>query len=200
MRVKYKLGMMIFSGGKLTWVCSLVRPLIHRICPARGFLSESMESNRSSPRWMASVYCSGWPRPQLYGNKWIKLDEYRVHNRRYKYLYGMNCKRTYDSFLRFHGFHLKYVSPNCILQIQSSSHFFFLYHIRLLTTKALVVYALVLLSPIVPKATCQCQRINTTTIVPELILWLKMPFYPIEWWEPMIDKHIEYKSYFWGGN
>lgn len=48
-----------------TWVCSLVRPRIHKICPARGFLS-SKESNRSSPKLIASVYSSGCPRPHLY--------------------------------------------------------------------------------------------------------------------------------------
>lgn len=48
----------------LTCVCSLVRPRIHRICPARGFLSAS-GSNFSSPRLIASVYSSGCPRPHL---------------------------------------------------------------------------------------------------------------------------------------
>lgn len=52
-----------------TWVCSLVRPRIHKICPARGFLSESKESNRSSPKLIASVYSSGCPRPHLREHK-----------------------------------------------------------------------------------------------------------------------------------
>ena len=50
--------------GIVTCVCSRVRPRIHRICPARGFLSES-GSNFSSPRLIALI-SSGWPRPHLF--------------------------------------------------------------------------------------------------------------------------------------
>ena len=50
--------------GIVTCVCSRVRPRIHRICPARGFLSES-GSNFSSPRLIAPI-SSGWPRPHLF--------------------------------------------------------------------------------------------------------------------------------------
>lgn len=50
---------------EFTCVCRRVKPLIHKIWPARGFLSESIESKRSSPRCIASVYSSGWPRPHL---------------------------------------------------------------------------------------------------------------------------------------
>lgn len=53
--------------GIVTCVCSRVRPRIHRICPARGFLSES-GSNFSSPRLIAPI-SSGWPRPHLFLKK-----------------------------------------------------------------------------------------------------------------------------------
>lgn len=50
--------------GIITCVCSRVRPRIHSICPARGFLSES-GSYFSSPRLIALI-SSGWPRPHLF--------------------------------------------------------------------------------------------------------------------------------------
>lgn len=62
----------LLNWNLLTCVCNLVKPRIHNIWPARGFLSEST-SNFSSPMLIASVYSSGWPRPQL--NKHLYMLE-----------------------------------------------------------------------------------------------------------------------------